>query len=244
MRKIGLAAIALALTCANAQAHDLGVVGDAMPVAEPNLVEYFIERAAKVDWEAKAQTLAKETDYKLKHLPDLGFEQATKTETTWIDPSLVLSSDITAPVKQADGQYKWVVMYRKGDVVNPLRYLRPSTLMLIFNPNDKAQKAFALAAKRAYPNNLMLLITGGNVIDLSKEIGQPVFYTTPAIVDKFKLKTVPALAGTGAGVHGDYLAITTFSSKDIADPDHAGALIQRDWFGIEPGVMAKKEHSK
>lgn len=231
-------ALALVAVSGAAQAHDLGVFGDAYPVAEQNLVEHFLEKMAKVDWKAKQEEIARSAQQKLRNMPELGYPQATKTQTTWIDPSLTLVKDITAPVKQPDGSYVWKVMYHKGERINPLKYLHPQTLMLIFNPKDKAQKAFALAAKHAYPNNLMLLVTGGDITGLAQEIGQPVFYTTPIIAKKFDLKAVPALAGTGAGIHADYLAVTTFSPKDIADPSKAGAIIQRDWFGVEPGVMA------
>lgn len=223
-----------------ALAHDLGVQGKVFKVEEPNLVLYFLAKAARVDWQQKGKQLESKIDHKLHNMPNVGLDQAERTETHYIDPSITLQQDITAPIKQPDGSYAWKVVYHKGDRVNPLTRVQPVTRMLFFDPTDPKQKAFALSAKAAYPNRIMLVVTGGDIDDLSKQLGQPVFYALPFLVKKFNLKAVPALAGTGMGKYAYDLAVTTFNSQAISNPSEAPQVIRSAWYGLPD----KKEKSR
>lgn len=232
MRALIAILILSALTPRLAMAHDLGVQGNAFDIQEQNLVLYFLQKVAKVDWHKKATNLQDNIHDRLKDMPDVGLPDATETKTHYIDPSIVLQSDISAPIRQSDGSWKWHIAYHKGERVNPLDRVQPVTRMLFFNPRDEKQKAFALAAKAAYPNRLMLVVTGGDLEKISRQIGQPVFYALPFLVKKFELQSVPALAGVGTGTHYNRLAVTTFDAKSISQPDKAGLVVESAWYGI------------
>ena len=124
-----------------AQALDLGTQGTTYEIIEPDIRQTLVEAAAAADVkkfnderEASARKFASTR-------PSFGLVPAGKTETLWIDPSITVQEDIQAPVKQADGSWKWQVIYPKGFRQNPLSVNRPLTAMVFFDPADPEQMA-------------------------------------------------------------------------------------------------------
>lgn len=172
----------------------------------------MVEDATKTDW-TKAQEAVKDSakNY-IENLPKRQLYSPGKVQTEWIDPSVVLSSDIQAPVKRQDGTYAWKVIAAKGDVVNPLEKFRPVTAFLLFDGSDEAQlklvkDVLVLEELRVIP----VEAGAGNINNSVKELHRPVFYANDGMMSRFQVRYLPSLVYPGYGRHELFLGNTSFS---------------------------------
>lgn len=217
-----------ALGAGPALARDLGVQGQLWEIDEIDLRVLLTEIALDVDTEkVVAERLASANKY-LDTLTQFNLPPATETKTTWLDPTTTLEQDIKIPVKQANGEYIWKVIYPKGFRFNALeRMPMEPPRMLFFNGSKPDETAFVIAAmKSERPGVLMPVSTGGNPKTLSEQFKGPVFYATPAILKRFGIRATPSLFAVGKAERKKYMAITTFSSPFQAK------TVQSAWWGL------------
>nr|MBG9386379.1 conjugal transfer protein TraW [Klebsiella pneumoniae] len=93
----------------NGEKGDLGVKGPVEKISEPDLIDVAKKRLANIDWEEKKKQAIERfwTKQNFNELP-----RAPKSRTREIDPSVMITSDISTP----DG----TVFAHAGDVINPL----------------------------------------------------------------------------------------------------------------------------
>lgn len=214
-----------------ASAADLGIQGTAYPIIEPDMRSRMMRDVAKVDWTQIEKDRGRSTKSYFERLSPYEFPYATKTETQWIEPSLILAADLKTLVKKPDGTIEWQILYQKGTKVNPLEKVRPVERMLFFDGRSEEQVAFVREAIREEPLRIMPVLTAGNPSELGKLWSRPVFFANQTLIDKFKIKATPTLVGVGDDSRALYLAVTTFASPYRRD------YIKSAWFGI--GEAAK-----
>ncbi|WP_249531367.1 TrbC family F-type conjugative pilus assembly protein [Escherichia coli] len=121
----------------NGEKGDLGVKGPVEKISEPDLIDVAKKRLANIDWEEKKKQAIERfwTKQNFNELP-----RAPKSRTREIDPSVMITSDISTP----DG----TVFAHAGDVINPLcdpkEVCKPGTrpftqAVVVFDPLDKKQ---------------------------------------------------------------------------------------------------------
>ncbi len=226
MMKRAIFALALSIPGTSVLADDLGVFGRVWDIEEVDLRRMMAEQIARVDQTIIQDELKTSSKNYLRTLPEDYLPKATATRTHWVDPSVVVSQDIYAPVEQEDGRYGWEVMVPAGTRVNPLTDVRPVDNMLFFNAKDPEQVEFALSALKAHPRNLMLVATGGDVGALSAKIQVPVYHSNPSLIERFEIRAIPSLLGIGTGPRELFLAVTEF------EPPYDPRLIERAWNGL------------
>lgn len=206
-----LISLALCTSAATALAKDMGVQGTVWPIVERDIRQLMIEQAAEVEW-SKVQEDVKEGAQKyLDNLPKRRLAVVDQTRTDWMDPSVVLTSDIQAPVKQADGSFAWQVLAPKGARVNPLIHMRPVTAMLFFDGADAEQVALVEEALKLEPQRLVPVEAGmGSVRESHERFKRPVFHGNDSLVNRFQVRHLPALVYPGYGERALYLGITSF----------------------------------
>lgn len=212
-------ALALAGMAAVASAKDLGVQGSVWPITERDIRELVMESAARADWQAVQKDLEKSAKEYADNLPRRTVSVAARTETRWIDPSITVDSDIKVPVKQANGEYEWQVMYRAGTRVNPLKTAAPRNAMFFFSGSDAEQVALMKRLWAAAPGMIMPIdVSGSNVQKLSETAGFPVFYAHEAMLSRFSINRAPSLLYAGSGEHRLQLGFTALARpyKDAA----------------------------
>lgn len=221
MRSILQQSIAVGLLCAAAVAgaKDLGVQGNVWPIVEPDIRQLLVENAAKVDWSKTQQKLKESAETYLDRLPKRRLPVAEVTRTDYMDPSIVLTSDIQAPVKQADGKYRWQVLFPKGMKVNPLHSQRPVTAFLMFDGSDEEQRelvknVLALEKMRIVP----VEAGAGDIAKTNEYLGRPVFHASDAMLARFNVTYLPALVYPGTGAYSDYIAVTSYARPFKAEP--------------------------
>lgn len=176
-----LAVLLLAVT-SHAGTVDLGVVGKTYPIKERDALEEVESRARQVDWK-KALAKIKPENYRPKDLERL--PRAVKPDSFIVDMTYTLDMDIP------DG--RGGILYPKGYTFNPLDYVPFLKTLVVINPKDRDQAAWFRSSPYAGRVDVMLLITDGSYVEMSKKLNRPVFYATSRIVERFNLRAVPSI---------------------------------------------------
>jgi len=175
----------------NVMAYDLGVRGTIYEIKEPNMLAIITLQMQKVDWKKVNKKIAEDQKKKLHNMPYADLKLAKKDRFRLVDPTIVLKANITAPT--LDG--RTVILGRKGQKLNPLKYAHPRTKMFFFDPSNEDQLKLALDAESKHPNQVYLVAIGGDIAKLADKLNKPIFYAYPWIVEKFQLKSYPVLVG-------------------------------------------------
>lgn len=195
-----------------AQARDLGVLGATWPVTEVDVRQLLVEDAARTDW-APAQTKLKDGAKRyLADLPKRQMETSPTTQTLWVDPSVVLGSDIQAPVQGADGTYQWQVLATKGTRINPLIQFRPVTAFLLFDGSDERQLELVRKVLAVETTRLIPVEAGsGDITQNNKALKRSVYHANDAMMSRFQVRYLPSLVYPGSGPHELFLGVTSFA---------------------------------
>jgi conjugal transfer pilus assembly protein TraW len=163
-------------------ARDLGVVGKLYPIQERDALEELESRAAKVDWKKKLGKIKPE-----KYRPEnsVSLPRASKSSVRLVDVTYVLDIDVP------DG--KGGIVYPKGYSFNPLDYVPFRRTIVVINAQDHEQVAWFKSSEYAKRIDVMLLITEGGYLEVSKSLNRPIFYADTRIAEKFQIHSVPAI---------------------------------------------------
>jgi conjugal transfer pilus assembly protein TraW len=203
--------------CSSALLHaeDIGVRGDVWEITEVDIRQLFLQDAHDVDWEKKNQELTKSVENKVDNPDPFNLPHASKTETHYVDPSIVSSREHKALIRQDDGSFKWEVIVKKGHKENPLTKVRPPQNMFFFDGRDKRQVEFAKAMMMEFKMRILPVQTAGAYKKLSEEVNLPIYYADENLLQKLQIKAVPSMAGVGTGWHKYHFAVTEFSEDDF-----------------------------
>lgn len=194
-------------------AKDLGVHSRVYDIVEIDIRELLVASAARVDTEEIQEAVRSSAERYLDNLPRRTTSRVASTQTRWLNPSFILDDDIRAPVQNEEGEWEWVVLYRKGTSFNPLSVQRPTNAMLFFDGDDEEQVEFVAAMIEAYPSKVMPVeATGANPEKLAEQLGVPVFTVTDQMRARFQIRATPALLYPGEGAHYLELGMTEFAA--------------------------------
>lgn len=236
MRRTTIAiAASLALGAAGISlARDLGVQGRVWQIIEIDIRDLMIQSASKADPDKLRDELKQSAERYLENLPKRTLQSASRTATRWIDPSFTLNSDIQAPIQDANGEWQWSILHKKGTRFNPLTLQKPRNAMFYFSATSAEEAAFALALSRKYPGKVLLVESSGvNPDKLSVKFGEPVFSAKQQQLDRFQIDTTPSLLYAGEGEHDLYLGLTEFA------PPFSIAQVEQVWPSISKGVIGE-----
>lgn len=203
---LAFSAVALTVT-----AKDMGVAGTTWPIIELDIRQLLIEDAARTNWGPVQEEMESSAKRYVDNLPKRQFTSPQATLTDWIDPSVVLSSDIQVPVKQPDGRYSWKVLAAKGTKVNPLEKIRPVTAFLLFDGADERQVKLVKAVLAKEPERIVPVEAGaGKLTETNEALGRPTFFANDAMLARFRIRYLPSLVYPGFGPRELYLGNTSY----------------------------------
>lgn len=175
------------LSCSAAlAARDAGTSGRTYPIAEPDALQEIRERAARVDWSraVSRELLARKVeDFRpadLRRLPAAG-----RTRSFLVDMTFRLDRDIP------DGRGGF--LYRLGYAVNPLDYVRLTSLLVIIDGADPRQVAWFRKSPYARDFRTRLILSGGDYWELAEKLKRPVFYLMDGMSGRLRLEAVPSI---------------------------------------------------
>ena len=190
-----------------AAALDLGVIGPAYTIAEPDLL---VELQAKLSEKARTgelRELERATRQRIvaaieSPLPVPGLARSEHPRTFHFDPSVVIGE----PIVDGEGR----VLVAAGTRTNPLDIVSLSQPLLFFDARDAAQVRKAQALIERYGGKVKPILTAGSYLDLMRRWRIRVYYDQQgALTGKLGITQVPALVSQeGKRLRIDALAAT------------------------------------
>lgn len=160
------------------ESSDPGPHGNLYQVAEKSVVDFFKEKLKyaidKMQHKKPEEILAGAYTIKKRVLPEVD-----ENKKYCFDPSIVLKRDI---LDQSGN-----VIAPKGTKVNPLDHIKIGRYIVIDGDNT-------LHMKYAAEGNFdKIMIASGDAFKLMRTSGRRIYFATEEIIDRFKIKKVPAV---------------------------------------------------
>lgn len=172
------------------------IIGPVYEIKEKDIIEVIKERAAKFD----TIGYLKKQYNKAFYPGSLNIPHTERSNVRYIDPTTVLSSDIT----DAYGN----IMYPAGYRFNVLDTLTLSPHLFIDGTNPEQ---IALIAKlRQKYSNLAVNLTAGDVMEIRKQTSMPVYFASRLMLDRFGVEKVPSFVVQ----EGSYLKVEEIDVRD------------------------------
>ena len=182
----------------------LGTYGNLYDIKEKDAFQEIEERAKNIDTsKIELELREKFKNYRPRDMAKL--EPAGKSYSYPVEMRHVLDYDIP----RVDGEGKIVgILYPKGHTYNPVEFLPGDPPpMVVFDGQSRKEVSWV---KYYYGNRpgFMLVMTQGDWVEVSKEMGHQVYYLKQVIVDKLNLKnTVSVVYRKGKNMQVDVYAV-------------------------------------
>jgi conjugal transfer pilus assembly protein TraW len=190
-----------------AVALDLGVIGPAYAIAEPDLLVELQAKLAEVARTGELQALQRAARQRIVAAietppPVAGLARSEHARTFYFDPSVVVGE----PIVDAQGR----VLVAAGTRTNPLDVVSLSQPLLFFDGRDAAQVRHAKALIERYGGKVKPILTGGSYLHLMRRWRSAIYYDQQgALVQKLGIREVPAVVSQeGKRLRIDVLAAT------------------------------------
>ena len=162
-------------------AKDAGVVGPVYPIAEEDALDLFRREASKIDPEIIREKFL--DDVRKQGSVDLGVPHTEFHSDRRIEPQAVLTEDI----RDGDGK----IIAKKGTVFNPIEKSLSNRTYLVVDGTDEKQVIWLKKKLSGLENRpVKILVTRGNVFELSQAWKKMVYPATKEIVNALYVKTV------------------------------------------------------
>jgi conjugal transfer pilus assembly protein TraW len=162
-------------------------IGPTFAVKEPDVLEILQRRLAEVDWQAQVEKAKARIFQRTTGEP---IATARRDDSYLVDLTVTVNQSLEAP----NGE----VFARAGDTINPFDYMTVQTRYVFFDATSSAQRAVARVWRSQH--EYTTLVTTMPVEDpeqraaMLREMGQPVHEVNPALISRFRLREVPAMA--------------------------------------------------
>ena len=159
-------------------------VGPVYPITEPDWLEWLPKQAEK-RLRQQPPTLTKE---QLKaavqmQMPKIELPEVTSPRSYTINPSVRTSR----PVTDQTGR----IVVPAGTLTNPLERILTFRPILVIDGKKDQQVEWA---KRLLPSlNPLVLLVGGDLFDVNRRLGVPVYPAPNALIEKFSIERVPVI---------------------------------------------------
>lgn len=217
MNRLSLSlALPLALLAASSHAVDLGTWGDLYPISEPDMLSTIQGRLKSMQESGELdelQTAFKERviEHTLRPAPVTGLTLADKDSIHFIDPSVVVSQDMT--------DHQGRVFAKKGQRLNPLATVPFHQSLYFIDADDPRQLAWMRKQRPTTPLYKVILVKG-NVREATQALDTRLYFDQEGVLSrKFALTAVPARVS--AAPDGLRLQVDTFALDKQATEEGA-----------------------
>lgn len=186
-RLMGTTSLADALEKIQTDQYEGTKFGSTYEIEEPDILALIEQRLANVDWQSQVE---KARAGVFKRTTGEALPQANKDDSYLVDLTVTVNQDLAGTTGE--------VFAHQGETVNPFDYMTVQTRYVFFDANSPAQRGVARRWMKQYPYTT--LISTVPVEDragrgaMLKEMGQPVHEINPALINRFSLRQVPAVA--------------------------------------------------
>jgi conjugal transfer pilus assembly protein TraW len=168
-------------------ASDHGVLGQAFPIIETDLLTVIEQRLqASGDIDRMNTEFAKRVEARVRRpTPVGGLTPATQARVWAFDPTIVIEKDI----RDQKGNY----IARAGQTVNPLDFVAMHQALVFVDGDDKAQMAWA-TARYTDLNAKIILVAGSPLEEMTARKRRFYFDQEGRLTSRFGILHTPAVA--------------------------------------------------
>ncbi len=186
-RVMGTTSIADAVEKIGSGQYEGTSFGSTYTIEEPDILALIEQRLANMDWQkqveqARAGVFRRSTGSALP--------QAVEDDSYLVDLTVTVNQDLAG----AAGE----VFAYQGESVNPFDYMTVQTRYVFFDANSAAQRRVAREWMAAHPYTQLISTLPVEAADerraMLAEMGQPVHEINAALISRFALRAVPAVA--------------------------------------------------
>ena len=186
-RLMGTTSLADALEKIQTDQYEGTKFGSTYEIEEPDILALIEQRLANVDWQSQVE---KARAGVFKRTTGEALPQANKDDSYLVDLTVTVNQDLAGTTGE--------VFAHQGETVNPFDYMTVQTRYVFFDANSPAQRGVARQWMKQYPYTTLISTVpvedrAGRAAML-KEMGQPVHEINPALINRFSLRQVPAVA--------------------------------------------------
>lgn len=164
-------------------------LGPVYPIIEPDWSTWLPQQAEKRLRERPPTLSRDQVREAIKQkMPEIDLPDVKVPRTYTVDPSV----QVGRPVADHTGQ----IVVPAGARVNPLEHLPAFRPIVIINGMKKKQVAWAAGLQESP----LVLITAGDVFDLSQRLGRPVYPAPKALIERFAIERAPVMLSSRDGM--------------------------------------------
>lgn len=156
------------------------------PIAEQDMEEYLKEQMRRVDWGRVREDLHRRVMERLHEGPNIGLQPATSSRVFTVDVTQRYEHDIL----NHDGT---AVVVKGGTEINPLTRIALSHRYVVIDGRDAKQLTYAQSLIQRYGFGVKILLSAGDVSEVTKQLQRRVYWVQPEMVSKFQLAHVPSV---------------------------------------------------
>lgn len=198
-----------AISCVNANAMDLGVVGPVYDISEPDALEQIHTKLKQLEASGELKRKEKEAIERAKNSvknpkPVEGLTTVEKFSKRPYDPTYTVPENITTE----DGR----IIAVAGTQINPLKIMNLTKTLVFFDGRDKEQVAGVKRLIDKYGSKIKPILVAGEWIEISKAWKKPVYFDQQGILTKqLGLRAVPSILRQ----NGKMLEIAEIPAKEL-----------------------------
>lgn len=163
-------------------------LGPVYPIIEPDWSTWLPKEAERRLRERPSFSREQVRETIKRKMPEIDLPEVKVSRKYKVDPSV----RIGWPVSDHTGR----ILIPAGSRVNPLERLPTIRPIVIIDGLKKKQVAWA-ARLRESP---LVLITAGDIFDLSQQFGRPVYPAPKALIERFAIERVPVVLSSRNGM--------------------------------------------
>lgn len=179
----------LFIFCKSASAKDFGVMGKVNPIKEEDLLHFIKKRLKTMQASGELQKINsnfRKRSYAkiMRPKPVKGITHTRVDRVFYFDPTI----EITKTITDTNGN----IIAKKGDKLNPLKYVKLTKWLVFIDGDDKAQVKWALDILEKRMNTKIVLISG-SAIELMKKLKKKFYFDQYGkITSHFGIEHVPS----------------------------------------------------
>ena len=168
---------------ARASGKDLGVHGKLYEIREEDMLSYIRKKAGEIDMQPLRESIEKKLgeSYAGHSSASLNVPSSTEERVRCLDPSV----NVRNPLYDHTGK-----MISPAGIVNPLDQVSLSKSILVLREDQMKR---ALEKISGSGEEMILILTDGDILRASSFAGQPVYKASFSMLRRFQIKKVPSL---------------------------------------------------
>lgn len=180
----------IGLFLSNANAKNLGTMGQTYPIQEIDLLEFIQSKAFLLQQNGELQKLQNKmrlnaVSYRDRPKAVDGIQHATQTKSWVFDPGILLDHALLTP----DGK---VIAYA-GTYVNPLKTISLSKMLVFYDADDPKEISWVNQLNKALKGGDKLILVKGSILNEERRFSKPVYFDQEGrITAHFGIQHVPA----------------------------------------------------